>query len=142
MVGKTKAANKAEARRMGLIGGQYFGCIPCIKHEKFSLATVQHVTAGFKRLGHRHTYGCCPWHHFGTPFTDGRGVTMARHEMEALIGPSLAFNRRAYKEFYGSEELLIAVQDWLIECYDANPWPDYLLPAGVAAEARRLLDAM
>jgi Recombination enhancement, RecA-dependent nuclease len=141
VVGKTKAPNKDEARRMDLIGGQYFGCIPCLKHDKFSLATVQHVTAGFKRLGHRYTYGCCPWHHFGTPFTVN-DVSLTRLEMEDLIGPSLAFNRRAYKDFYGSEELLIAVQDWLIECYDANPWPDYLLPAGVAAEARRLLDAM
>ena len=136
MVGKTKAANAADKRRMGLIGEQHFGCIPCLKYGRESLATVQHVTEGFKRKGHHATYGCCTWHHFGTPFEG-----YDRQRMTELIGPSLAFNRREYKSCFGGEVNLIAVQDWLLECYNESPWPTFCMPVELRIQAAEWLNA-
>lgn len=105
-----------------MIGRQVFGCIPCrlVDPVNHVLATVQHVTEGYKRLGHWATYGCCTWHHFGEP--------------PQRPGPSLAINRREYRATFGSELLLVNLQDWLIDQYRMRPWNEYELPLDVARQ--------
>jgi hypothetical protein len=119
MVGKSKYPTRTEARRMELIGQQYFGCIPCRLEEPSLpvLATVQHVVEGY-RLGHMFTYGCCLWHHLG--------------QFPSQPGPSLAHNRKGYRQRYGSERLLIALQDFVIEIFEREPWFEYEMPDEVA----------
>lgn len=122
MVGKAKAPTKEQKIRMELIGQQYFGCIPCRLEDPYLHvdATVQHVTAGQKRLGHDHTYGACPWHHQAYP--------------PIMAGPSLAHGLKPYQECYGSEALLIQLQDWLIEQYNWLPWPDRAMRLSVGRD--------
>jgi hypothetical protein len=126
MVGKAKPATPNEKYRMSLIGEQYFGCIPCRLENPFLhvIATVQHVTSGNKRLGHRYTYGCCSWHHFG-------------HDPKR-VGPSLANGLRPYQAHYGSEILLVNLQDQLIAFYNSEPWFEYDMPIEWARHIYRM----
>lgn len=121
MVGKSKPATASESARMDLIGSQAFGCVPCRLDDPFMhvLATVQHVTEGY-RVGHDATYGACVWHHFGDP--------------PQRKGPSLANGMRPYQYYYGSEALLVQLQDWLLDQYTADPWLEYAMPFKVARQ--------
>lgn len=89
------------------------GCIPCwLEGISFNPCDVQHVVKGRKRLGHRWTYGCCPWHHRGVPVN---GLNTKQSEQQA--GPSLARDPKAYHAKYGSEEELVELCDKMIEPY-------------------------
>ena len=108
MVGKTKPPTAPEKARMASIKDGH--CLCCLLQGDERQATVQHVTAGFKRLGHRFTYGVCEWHHLGYPLPGHDNRTTA-----ALIGPSLAHDKRAYCTRYGTELELVALADWYLE---------------------------
>jgi hypothetical protein len=125
MVGKTKRPTSAEKKRMSLIGEQYFGCLPCrLEKSNYApvLATVQHVVEGGKRLGHNYTYGLCCWHHFG-------------HD-PMRMGPSLALNKHTYVRRYGSERMLVELQDWLIAEHKVIQWFEYDMPQSVVRQLR------
>jgi len=125
MVGKTVQPTKEQASRMQWIGEQYGGCLPCLlKGQHQVLATVQHVTKGRKRLGHDATYGLCEWHHFG--------------HLPKRIGPSLAHGSRVYQRHFGSEELLVDLQTWLIDAWQIHFWVPYHIPAEVVRQLREL----
>ena len=117
MVGKTEPATKSEKQRMSLIKTQAW-CIPCIlnKTGNRSSTTIQHVVEGNKRKGHRHTYGCCGWHHLGQIQTN-----WTRFNMMRLLGPSLAFGSKEYHEVWGSEAILVQLQDYLIDMFEREP---------------------
>ena len=87
----------------------HHGCLPClIVNFRHRLATVQHVVEGGKRLGHSWTYGACPWHHQGIadPWDD--------YQAERMLGPSLAWNQKAYQERFGTERELVELQDVIL----------------------------
>ena len=132
MVGKSKPANQSEKARMSLIKEQAW-CIPCILNRTPDrpATTIQHVVSGNKRLGHRYTYGCCGWHHLG----DDGGL--GRFESMKMFGPSLALGSREYHEVWGSEKILVLLQDYLIELYlESGPWEQYHLPHHIGREVR------
>ena len=129
MVGRTTPPTAEEKRRMELIGEQIFGCIPCLLEDlPFRAATVQHVVEGGKRLGHQATYGLCPWHHFATKPDPG----MSKTTILKVFGPSLANGSKPYRERYGSEAMLVEVQDFMIDLWLQHPW----FPADLPQAAR------
>ncbi|HEY6019910.1 MAG TPA: Ref family recombination enhancement nuclease [Candidatus Paceibacterota bacterium] len=115
----TKAPTKAEQMRFEAI--KIVGCIPCwLNGVSFNPCAIHHVVKGRKRLGHRHTYGNCDWHHQGYPLN---GKTTK--ESEEIAGPSLARSPRAYHERFGSEEELVTLCDEMIKPYIENWTGEY-----------------
>lgn len=132
MVGKTPRARKNEKQRMEVIH-QYCGCLPCLLMGHFDRhTTIEHVTERGRRVGegaeqHANTIGLCTWHHFG------RGPRSQFDE----IGPSLAHGRRLFEDYFGDEvHVLIPVQDYLLELFAADPWPEYTVTAQAAMLTR------
>ena len=115
--------SKADKDRMGLIK-EHMPCLPCLLTvKKVRLPSVQHLVEGRKRLGHQFTYASCEWHHFGHPFGN-----MTNQEMSGMFGPSLAWGKRTFQEFFGPERLLVEIQDLLIKRFESSPWLDYAVP--------------
>ena len=114
-----------------MIGEQNFGCIPCLLEDlPFRIATVQHVVEGGKRLGHQATYGLCAWHHFAQP------ESFSHADARRILGPSLAEGKRPYQERYGSETILVEVQDFMIDLWLQYPWYPMEVPAGIKDHTR------
>lgn len=127
MVGKTKAATADEKRRMTILK-ENVPCIPClIEYGLPVLPTIQHVSRGYKRLGHGFTWSGCGWHHLGLE--------------PRMDGPSLANGRKPFERRYGPEEFLVRCADYVLNQYDESPWIDYNVPTSVIAalqEAHRV----
>ena len=90
------------------------GCICCLREGEVTLASKHHLlTTGLhgngKRRGEQFTVGLCPWHHQGVPFD---GFTLAR--MRGIFGPSYHHHAKAFRDRYGDDESLLAVQNELI----------------------------
>lgn len=68
-----------------------------------------HMKSGNLRRGHRFGIGLCAWHHRMVPL-DGYRTT----EMSAYYGPSLMEGGKAFRQAYGTDEELLALQDQLI----------------------------
>ena len=116
MVGKTKYVTKEQKKRMDKIAA--LPCLPCLIEGKSRASTVQHVTEGFRRLGHDYTYGSCPWHH--QKIKDSGYVAYTDQQITGLLGPSFASGRRAFEERYGDERyVLIPLQNWML---NASKW--------------------
>lgn len=91
------------------------GCLACLLGGlRPPTPEVHHLTQtgrhGHKRRGHRYTIGICPWHHRGVP---PKGM----NERQALAarGPSYQLQAKAFRERYGQDDSLLALQDQLIE---------------------------
>ena len=105
MVGKTKAATKAQQLRFTDL--QIVGCIACrieglADDNRPEPADIHHITMGGRRLGHDYTIPLCPWHH--------RGVNVSplpTSTVEMMRGPSLARSKRAFVARYGTEMQLL-----------------------------------
>ena len=99
--------------------------------------TVEHVTDRGRRVGkgadhHKNTIGLCYWHHFGN--CHGKASI---NKMTLKFGPSLAYGRRVFEEQYGDEsEVLVTTQDFMLELFADNPWPEYSVPREVARDVR------
>ena len=126
-----KSATRAEKRRMDRI--KIIGCLPCLLDGMPDrICDVHHVLddSGEKRLGHRFTYGGCLWHHKGDERPYGKST------MREVFGPSLAEEPSRYAERYGSEQQLVELQDFLIEAYEYEPWPDFQIPRVLVSQLR------
>lgn len=99
MVGRQKPPTKDELRRYRAL--QELGCIACRINGIYGVpAEIHHLVEGNKRLGNDYTLPLCGFHHRGE----------AENSIERLKGPSLALNKRAFIDEYGSErELLVRV---------------------------------
>ncbi len=126
MVGKTPRARKNERDRMEVIS-LYCGCLPCLLVGHLDRHTsIEHVTdAGF-RIGkgpeqHEYTIGLCVWHHYGR-----RPNRSTRQHMSGEFGPPLAWGRKTFEAHFGDEvKVLVPLQDYLLELFAADPWPEY-----------------
>jgi hypothetical protein len=116
---------------------QYCGCLPCLLVGITDVhTTIEHVTEAGRRVGgeeqHQHTIGLCEWHHFARLHG---GLT--RQQASGIHGPSLAWGRKTFEEFFGDElKVLIPVQDFMLEQFAALPWPEYSVPRTVARRVR------
>lgn len=105
----TGKPTKAQSRRMDAI--QSVGCICCMAFGHHGVpCQVHHLTAdgkhGSKRRGHAYTIGICPWHHVGEP-VEGKTID----ETKALLGPSFKLHAREFREFFGNDDALLALQN-------------------------------
>lgn len=110
-----KAPTKKERERWDLF--KRIGCIACyLDSQPFRFYEVHHLVEGY-RLGHRFTVPLCTWHHRGER---GAGITMK--SMRAIFGPSMALEKPAFIERYGTERELVERVDELIGWVPPN-WP-------------------
>lgn len=65
--------------------------------------------AGQKRRGRRVSIGLCEWHHQGIPIMPTEALT------RATFGPSLAKESRAFRQEFGTDDVLLAEQNELIK---------------------------
>lgn len=114
------------------------GCLPCLLMGWPDVHTsIEHVTDSGRRIGkgadqHRWTIGLCVWHHFGhTP------NHTTRQQISGELGPSLIWGRKTFEEHFGDEvRVLVPTQDYALDLFDAQPWPEYALPRDVARRIR------
>jgi len=126
MVGKTPRIRKNDRDRFEAIK-QYCGCLACILTGHLDVHTsIEHITESGRRIGkdssqHEATVGLCMWHHFGV--CSGCRSTQSQ---TGEFGPSLAHGRYAFEEFFGDElKVLKPVQDFLLQLFADEPWPEY-----------------
>lgn len=90
------------------------GCICCARFQWFKQCQIHHLNlgehAGAPRLGDEYTIGLCPYHHQGQPLA---GLT--ERECFLLVGPSMAKEPVKFRASFGSDEQLLAFQNYLIE---------------------------
>lgn len=87
------------------------GCvISRVFFDRWEPAEIHHLVEGRKRLGHQSTIPLSPWFHRGVP----PQFDMRPSEAEKQIGPSLARNKRAFVERFGSERELLDKTNALI----------------------------
>lgn len=110
------------------------GCILCLLASgKTCPSDVHHLTVTGRRRGHQATIGACPFHH--------RGLVPDEHtkqSMSGLVGPSYAWGRRGFAEFFGSDDLLLKIQNLVLKHFKESPWNDYNVSYEVRREAQNL----
>lgn len=110
-------ASKADIRRFQRLAEM--GCIVCKTKGWFVPAQVHHIVdKGYRRLsgGHESTLPLCPWHHQGQCIDALTQAHMVEH-----FGPSLALNKRAFVQKFGTErELLVMVNEELSSIEEAH----------------------
>lgn len=93
-------------------------CIPCLVwaraghmplEDVATCCDYDHAKRGNLRRGHGKGFASCLWHHRGRV---GDGWNHAR--MRAHFGPSLMDGSRLFRETYGDDDTLIAIQDELL----------------------------
>lgn len=89
-------------------------CVPCLVHAlngymplSFVIVgvTYDHKKSGNIRIGHMAGFGSCLWHHQGYPLAG-----WLHREMREKYGPSLMDGSRLFRETYGNNDTLIALQ--------------------------------
>ena len=132
--GVIRAVNKADKDRLSNM--KESGCICCLLVTgKTQAPDIHHLTSGMRRKGHQYTISACPWHH--------RGLVPDNHTKQSisgLLGPSYAHGRRGFQEFFGSDDLLLEIQNIILRHFAEQPWIDYMVPSIVTTEARHLWD--
>ncbi len=124
--------NKADLSRLAAIKAS--GCILCLLVTgKTRPPDVHHLTSGSRRKGHQYTIGACEYHHRGL-IPDGHN----RQSASGLMGPSFVHGRRGFAEFFGSDDLLLKIQNLILKHFSVDPWIDYQVPHDVRREAREL----
>ena len=118
--GSTGKPTKREEARIVACKDGY--CIACYvwgeRHEHMVCwhggCDYHHLKSGNIRRGHRFGIGLCPWHHRRVPLEgyDHKQTT-------EFIGPSLMDGSRLFHETYGSDDVLLKMQDELIGWVDA-----------------------
>lgn len=96
------------------------GCIACRQRGYFAQpCQVHHLNlgqhAGQERLGDEHTVGLCPFHHVGEPLPG-----MTRDWTRERLGPSMALEPVKFREIFGTDDVLLAQQNELIERFEGQ----------------------
>ena len=99
---------KAELRRTQLLTREC-GCLACKQWGMYREADLHHILSGGRRMGHSYAIPLCEWHHRGVSVNDMKG-----DEMLEMYGPSLARDKRAFVDTFGSEiDLLALADEWM-----------------------------
>ncbi len=111
------------------------GCVPCILIPGVHKTRPGDIHHPFGRKGKRYheVYCSCPWHHRGM-LEDG----FSAQEMGGMLGPSLAHGSRGFRNEFGSEEILLEVQKFLLQEFARSAWMPYSTPTNVRRGAREL----
>lgn len=125
MIG-AKRATKAEMDHMAKC--KEGPCIPCLSRylqgkanpwDVFLGGDYDHKKSGNIRRGHMHGFCNCAWHHRGHPLQE-----MSHAEMRKTFGPSLMDGSRKFREEYGTDDELIALQARVLENPAWETWDD------------------
>jgi hypothetical protein len=85
-------------------------CLACwIKGHVTIGCDAHHLLIGGRRRGHDYSVALCGWHHRMIPFD---GVTGP--QMRNLYGPSLMGGSKRFREAYGTDDELLALQERMI----------------------------
>lgn len=117
---------------------KYCGCLPCLLMGWLDVhATIEHVTERGRRVGkgaeqHKWTIGLCVWHHFGHTIGNKN-----RQKMSGELGPPLTWGRKNFEEHFGDEvTVLVPTQDFMLNLFADNPWPEFEVPRRIAQDVR------
>lgn len=109
MISKAKPPTKVEADRIAAI--KEGPCIACWLNDTITLGCdAHHLLSGGIRRGHRFTIALCQWHHRGMPMHD-----LSHRDMRASFGPALSEGSKPFRHEFGTDELLLRVQDELLK---------------------------
>jgi len=89
---------------------QAIGCLACRHYGYVQPADIHRILVGTKRSGNQATIPLCPYHHRNVWNDRFKSKALA----QALLGPSLAENSKAFHERFGSDEALLAEVERLI----------------------------
>lgn len=84
-----------------------------------------HCKRGNMRRGHLEGFATCLWHHHGSQQLYRLGL--GKEEARARWGPNLFDNAKEFHATFGSDDDLIAVQDWWLQTGGQGPAPDLAL---------------
>lgn len=142
MVGRTKAPNAAQRRRMEALSRSR--CIACDLRDvrQPNQTEIHHIVDKGNREasgGHDATLPLCSWHHRGVPsFQAMRGKSTERR-MADQYGPSLALQKRAFVEVFGTERRLLLIVNAMLEVEAEALKNDGWTRADFAAALKRTL---
>ena len=110
------------------------GCIvTLLNYRQGQGCDIHHLTAGGRRRGDEYTIGLSPYYHRGLC---ADGLTQA--QTVKRFGPSLAHGKRTFEDTFGTQDLLLEVQNLVIKQYLAHYWSDYDPPYEVRRRAIHL----
>jgi hypothetical protein len=96
-----------EARRSAIHAGHCMACYQRgIDLRGQGLVQFHHLLSGGRRIGHQATIGLCCWHHMAQPF-----FGYSHEEMRDEYGPSLAEGSKPFHAVFGSDEVLLRMQN-------------------------------
>jgi hypothetical protein len=103
-------ATVADVERFGEL--YRLGCVVSrlIDLDRWEPADIHHRVEGRTRLGHQSTIPLSPWFHRGVPSR----FDMRPSEATKALGPSLAINKRAFVEQFGTERQLLELTNELL----------------------------
>lgn len=85
-------------------------CVACWQRGITTIGCdAHHLLSGGRRRGHEYSVALCAHHHRGIPFD---GVTGP--QMRSLYGPSLMDGSKRFREAYGTDDELLALQERMI----------------------------
>lgn len=123
MVGRTKTPTKEQKQRMGTLK-EHVPCIACLLATKrVRMPEIHHLVSGMRREGHDSTISLCEFHHRGM-LPDGKN----KQEVSGMLGPSLAWGKRSFQQFFGPERLLLKITDFLLDEFHNYPWERHNVP--------------
>lgn len=105
----TNAPTKSEAE--WIVAVKEGPCVACFvwTQDEYRGCDAHHLLSGGRRRGHMATIGLCKWHHVGQP---DNGV-LPRY-MREDFGPSLMDGSKLFREAYGTDDELLALQKRLL----------------------------
>jgi len=121
---------KADKARMAAI--KESGCVCTLLINRKTVPPDVHHINGVAR-SYQKTIGLSPWLHRGL-----RNDGMDTQAMMGVFGPSLAQGRSTFEEYWGSQELLLDIQNLVLDEYERHNWVDYEPPYEVRRKAIHL----
>ncbi len=113
---KRRAGNRAMTKAEGMrVVASKCRCMPCLVWARAGNMPMEdvavecdydHSKSGNIRRGHGKGFGSCLWHHKRQIEADG----WTHAQMRAHFGPSLMDGSRLFRDAYGSDDELIALQ--------------------------------
>lgn len=112
----------------------FIGCLPCLLRGYVnSHADYHHVAEGRKRVGHLVGFGMCLWHHRGHKLR--AQDSLAAHK--AMIGPSFALDKAEFVDEFGSERMLVEVNNFALQLWKMYGWLEHDLPIQAAVDIKK-----
>lgn len=116
-MGPTATPTAADRQRFQAM--QELGCLISFvfRNRPHTVGEVHHLVEGGRRLGHQQTLYLHPWYHRGVPpmvWEGARMVQLSAVDAGLRYGPSMALHPAEFRQQYGSQQDLLAMQNELV----------------------------